>query len=226
MDDTTEKILLSLVSILFGLIAGQGWRLTQTWWNNRKLKKSLLTELEDIRYRLSQMADGYARSLQFYAHKATHSTFPAKLSHPFYLKHYTDVFLKLNHAQRNSYELIHNMVEALNRVIDIEADLITKFTKEYDEDLFEKWGNTLKAQYENIHLLWWHINFHLSAPDNPNLIEMHPEDRKHLDQNTEIACKHIIKIISDAKKFSREELYGKYNEVVYATKVKKKKEND
>ncbi len=224
MDDTTGKIVLAVISILFGLIAGQGLRFTQAWWNTRKLKKSLLTELEDIRHRLSQMSDSYAQSLELYAHNIVQLSFGSKLSHPIYSKHYTDVFLKLTHSQRNSYELIHGLVDSLNRVLDTEFALTEK---EHNKELFEKWGATIFSQYSNIHLLWWHINFHLSRSGDPNLIEMHPDDIKHFRENATKAQEHANNIISHAKKLTLDQVFarqGAINPIIKSTK--RAKENN
>lgn len=224
MDETTGKILIALISVISGLIAGQGMRLIQTWWTNRKIIKSLLTELEDIRHRLKQMSDSYQYSLKFFAHKAVEPAFPSKLSHPVYTKHYTDIFLKLNHSQRNSYELIHGLVDAINKVIDFETELVRQFTIEYDENLFNKWGNTMKAQYTNIHELWWHINFHLNTSDNPNLIEINPEAEKHYKENAERTYRHINQIIEHAKTVDFDKIRNSNIELVIG-KIKHK-END
>lgn len=224
MNDTTAKIILAIISILFGLIAGQGLRLFQTWWNVRKLKKSLLIELEDVRHRLSQMSDGYVQCLAFYAHKVVSLSFPVKLSHPIYAKHYTDVFLKLNHTQRNSYELIHGLIDSLNKVIDTEFALSEK---KHNKELFEKWGATIFSQYSNIHLLWWHINYHLSRPDNPNLIEMSIEDKKHFRENATKAKEHISKVTSEAQNLTLDEVFAKYGITNPVIKIPEKtEEND
>ncbi len=224
MDDTTGKIVLAIVSILFGLIAGQGLRFTQAWWNTRKLKKSLIIELEDIRHRLSQMSNGYIQSLELYAHKIVQLSFGSKLSHPVYTKHYTDVFLKLTHTQRNSYELIHGLVDSLNKVIDTEFALTNV---EHNTELFERWGFILSSQYRNIHLLWWHINFHLSCSDDPNLIEMHPEVVKHFRENATKTEEAMSKAISQAKGLTLDQVFarqGVINPIIKS--VKKTKEDN
>jgi hypothetical protein len=224
MDDTTGKIVIAIISILFGLIAGQGLRFTQAWWNTRKLKKSLIIELEDIRHRLSQMSDSYKQALELYAHKTVHLSFGSKLSHPIYTKHYTDVFLKLTHTQRNSYELIHGLVDSLNKALDTEFALTEK---QPNGELFERWGATIFSQYSNIHLLWWHINFHLDRSDDPNLIEMHSEDIKHFRENATRTERQANDIISHAKKLTLEQVFARQGVVNPVIKsVKKTKENN
>ena len=207
MDDTTEKIILVIISVLFGLIAGQGLRLFQAWWNTRKIKKSLRTELEDIRHRLNQMSDGYEQTMEFLAHNVIALSFPTKLSHPVFTKHYTDVFLKLTHTQRNSYELIHSLIDSINKVIEAEFALTEK---EHNEELFKKWSHTIFSQHANIHLLLWHINYHLTFPENPDLIELTSETKKHFYENASIAKERTRKIVSNAKKRTLKETYARY----------------
>lgn len=109
------KILLSLVSVAFGWLLGQGTTLLRDWWAARKLRAALLTELEDIQDQLQRVITIHSRQLQIFGLQGMEPSAALPIHNMFFRQYFKEAFAHLNRAQRISYQLIHATLEDLNR---------------------------------------------------------------------------------------------------------------
>jgi hypothetical protein len=173
MSENWEKFIQSIILILIGAFLGQANGLFQEWRNNRRLKKSLINELEYLHDNLIEFQMTYEASLKIYSQKSIDSTLPSKIAHPIYSNHYKDVCHKLNKYQRQSYDLIHGLIEKLNSRIDEQSEITETLYRDYlkqgnlNEEFFGWWGEIIASQYLNAITLEWCVNYHLHNQSKP-----------------------------------------------------------
>lgn len=217
MNESTQKALLSLLSVIVGWFLAQGTTLISTWWKTRRLKKALLTELDDVAHRLAMVERFYGRKLQIYALDGVEVDATVKLTNPIYSKYYPEICFKLNRAQRSSYELIHGYVEIINSGLDRIAELslsIAKEKKELNEQRFEEYGDAVKAQFHNVQILFWHLEFHHKHKRNPEIGGLESQSYRDLLKTMDESDKKIEDIIEQAKGLNREDFLKAYPDAI------------
>ncbi|EMV9367298.1 hypothetical protein AADU81_001060 [Vibrio alginolyticus] len=163
------------------------------------LKKAILEELEDIKYRLLLICRAYERNIQIYALNGIDSGIPLKLSNPIFKKHYSDIAIKLGSSQRKSLSLIDSCVESVNSGINQIEELHAYTVENLSDEAMKRWGNLLKAQYINAATAYWHVNYHLSNKELPFLeIEDSEEHKAYLSQRKSSEA-HVEKLINRAR---------------------------
>lgn len=214
-----DKALLSLVSIGLGWLLAQGTTLVKDWLNIRRLKNCLLIELEDIRAQLERMERQNKRNLQFYALKGIPNEVSLPIHNLFFRQYFKDVFGKLNHDQRLSYQIIHSLLDTLNKQ---QAGMATFFEKNYEvristadaeeaQKVLREFGDRVTAIHHATMIVLWHITFHLQNRENPALRYMGPVHENYLRFRKEVED-DIRKTIEDASKLKREDLEKIYDE--------------
>jgi hypothetical protein len=173
MSENWEKFIQSIILILIGAFLGQATSLFQEWRNNRRLKKALIYELEYLQDYLIELQITYKATLKIYSQKTIDSTLPLKIAHPIYSNHYKDVCHKLNKYQRQSYDLIHGLIEKLNNRIDEQSEITETLYRDYlkhgdwNKEFFSWWGEIIASQYLNVITLEWCVNYHLHNKTKP-----------------------------------------------------------
>ncbi len=198
MDESYQKAILALVSVFVGWLLGRGTDLFQLWWNNRRLKKALIIELEDLLDWFHKFHLQLARALQIYSVKGVEPSIPLKITHPIYTNFYEDICHKLSREQRRSFELIHEQINAFNENLERQIELINTFSREPNDTNLELWGNYLKAQYLNFREITWQIHYHLRNKKNPKL-EVYGDTHKEYLQALERHQNEMNMIIEKAK---------------------------
>ncbi len=83
----------------------------------------MLNELEYLQDSLIELQVTYKATLKIYSQKTIDSTLPLKIAHPIYSNQYKEVCHKLNKYQRKSYDLIHGLIDNLNKRIDEQSEI-------------------------------------------------------------------------------------------------------
>jgi hypothetical protein len=214
-----DKALLSLVSIGLGWLLAQGTTLVKDWLNIRRLKNGLLIELEDIRAQLERMQLQNKRNLQFYALEGIPNEGSLPIHNLFFRQYFKDVFGKLNHVQRLSYQLIHSHLDTLNQQ---QEGLVTFLEKNYEvrhgpadaeeaHKVLREFGDRVTAIHRETMKTLWHLTFHLRNRDNPALDYEGSVHQSYLRFLEEVED-DIRKTIEDASSLKREDLEKILNE--------------
>jgi hypothetical protein len=216
---TDDKALLSLVSIGLGWLLAQGTTLVKDWLNIRRLKNGLLIELEDIRAQLERMQLQNKRNLHFYALNGVPNEGSLPIHNLFFRQHFKDVFGKLNHVQRLSYQLIHSFLDALNQQ---QAGMTAFLEKNYEtrssptdsaeaSRVLQEFGDRVIAIHRGTMKTLWHITFHLRNRENPALDYKGSVHESYLRFLEEVED-DIRKTIEDGSSLKREDLEKIYDE--------------
>lgn len=206
-----EKILLVLISALVGWFFGQGSELFREWRTNRRLKKALENELEDIQVWLHTVHLQLARTIQIYSLKGIEPNLPLNLTYPIYENFYKDICQKLSREQRKSYELIHGLNSSFNERIKSMQIILETAIENPSEENIEKWGNILKTQYLNLREISWHISYHLKNRNNPDL-DIYGKTHKEYLKNINKHRKDLQLLIEKAKTLDRNDFMKKLDE--------------
>jgi len=210
MNDETLKVVLPIASLIFGAFLGIGVSFVMIWWNTRRLKSALLSELEVLHETLVQQLLGYLRSLQWYAIGGVEAGAPLKITHPIYEFHYKDVCHRLSQSQRRSYELIHEHINQHNEDLNELRSFASGYLRDGPENLREQWGLKVQSQYMNLRTIEWHIIYHLNNKHDPELgigTKTHLEYLKYREQ----IVRETLKVIEKSKRLKPEDLAKRYD---------------
>ena len=212
-----SKVFISLISVGFGWILAQLTSLIKQQWMSHRLKTGLLDELVDVKEQTQRVILAYARKLQIYAVKGIEPTASVQLYNMFFKQYYKDVFSCLNREQRLSYQLIHGLLDALNKrnedFIKSTVDIYQSIKKSKDNSeitaLGERWGDEVISVFKMAKDLLWHVEYHLKNKDKPvtdisgAMHNSYLAFQKELDDD-------VKKIIEAARKNLKREDFEKY----------------
>lgn len=211
------KVLISLISVALGWLLAQGTTLAREWWNARKLRIGLVTELEDINAQLDRVLLIHRRHLQVFALKGMEPSSSLPLQNMFFRQYYKDAFSHLNREQRISYQLIHAQLEHLNTLTNYLTDHYSEFFKQNTTEPDEKktlvaielWGEYVTAIYKTAKALKWHIDYHLTNRDKPTFDLMGPMHESYVkfEQNTDDEVKAVITGAKGLKREAFDKIY-------------------
>lgn len=222
MNFIDEKVLISLISVGVGWLLAQGTSLAKDLWSARKLKRGLLHELEDIKEQMHRVLMLYARKLQIYALNGIEPSASIPIYNMFFKQYYKDVFSRLNHNQRYSYQLIHASLDTLNK----KNEDFAKFTEKICKDLKDSkddtaiqravglWGDEVTVLYMTAKEVLWHVVYHLKNKRNPALDLMGPMHKSYLKFEEELR-NEVKKIIEQGKNLNREDFAKVYDEAIF-----------
>lgn len=199
--DSTLKLILPLIGVLVGWLLGLGTNFIMIWWKNRELKKSLLEELLSVVDSLENLHLGYARSLQHVAIGRLEFDVPTRITHPIYENHYGNICHRLTREQRQSYEIIHGLIDSFNNRLDAEGEAVTEYGKEPKQETFWRWASQIEAQYINVRIMHWHCVHHINNDANPEL-GFHTETHAKYIQFRDQVNKDVVTIVEKAKKLN------------------------
>ncbi|ELB2967198.1 TPA: hypothetical protein ACPJZ5_004653 [Vibrio diabolicus] len=214
--ELNERVLLSLVAVFVGWLLAQFTNVANDKLKQRKIKKCLLEELDEIESELNRTLYSYSRTLQIYALKGVELTVPLNLTNHIFKNHYKDAVLGLNKPQRISFQLIHSHIDRIN--VGIEdlheiAKSIDKNNQKNDSlslsDL-ERWGQKIRAEFHNVAIVVWHIKHHKKNKHSPSLpigTETHESYVKYVD----MVDKKIESLLKDAESLDRDKFMKIYN---------------
>jgi len=210
--DTVEKTILSLASVFAGWILAQVTGILRDRLKERKIRKCLEEELNDLLKELKRTKLIYGRALQIYGLKGIDDGVPTRLNNHVFKNYYKDAVLSLNANQRISFQMIDTLVESINDGINeirrLGVELHTKHKLANSGGLSDEhgdlWGSTLKAEYTNVAAAEWHVRFHLENRRSPDLAPYtsHHEDYlKHL----ETVAREVDEAVTNSAKSLRRE---------------------
>lgn len=163
------------------------------------LQIAILEELEDIKDRLLLICRSYERAVQIFALGGFSPDIPLKLSNPIFKKHYSDIAIKLGASKRKSFSLIDSYIDAINKGIEKVEEAHPGASENLPEEILNRWGELLKAQYRNAATAYWHVNYHLSNKEFPDLGDDDSEVHKaYLEQERSLE-EHLNKLIDGAR---------------------------
>src|SRR5208283_1698138 len=218
----SDKVILSLVSVVVGWLLGQGTAIFREYWTSRQLKRGLLEELEDINSQLQRTAMICARHLQVFALRGCDPAVPIPIHGLFFRQYYKDAMHKLNRQQRLSFQLIHSSLESLNKQFDDLASAGRACAglqgPQYQALLngaINAWGDVVKAIFFNVRDLQWYVLHHISNKRAPDLSLLGSDHATFLLFKEE-AQKEVATILEDARRLKREDFEKVYNETAFA----------
>lgn len=182
MRDTMDKAAISLASVFIGWLLSQGTVLSKRWWEARKMRVGLLTELDDIRDQLRRVVLIHHRQLQIFVLKGMDPSAALPIHNMYFKQYFKEAFSYLNRSQRLSYQLIHSSLDNLNKM----EEGLAKFSEEsYNEikstrddegklRIVELWGDRVMVLYKTARDVLWHIDYHLSNSKCPAIDLMGP----------------------------------------------------
>jgi hypothetical protein len=171
-----SKVIISLVSVVVGTVLTLFVTIGRELLAGRKLKHGLRVELADLQVQLERMMVITQRQLQLLANEGLDlSGFSLPLSNLFFKTYFKDVFNKLNGDQRNSFQLIHASVDAINHQSESLAQTAEKIRDEMVNSpqtltpaKFKRWEEDLIGFYKGVMVLRWHIDYHQKFSNGPN----------------------------------------------------------
>jgi len=211
-----EKVGIALISVVMGWILAQVTdffkKIFMSYFLSYKLKKGLLNELVDVKEQTHRIILMYARKLQIYAVRGVEPTASIPVYNMFFKQYYKDVFSYLNRDQRLSYQLIHGLLDALNKrnedFINSTAEIykLLKKTEENSEKLSlgDAWGDEVTSVFKMAKDLLWHVEYHLKNAKNPTLDISGPMHNSYIEFQKELD-KDVKNIIEGAKKDLKKE---------------------
>jgi hypothetical protein len=172
-----SKAFLSLASVALGWLLAQGSTVFRDWWQTRKLKDGLFEELCDLDDQLKRVELIHARQLQVFALDGIEATASLPLLNMYFRQYYKDAFPHLNRSQRQSYQLIHSLIEHLNeqekKLADFVSELGRKRRESPNEEALriavQQFGSHVSALYKGVRACQWHISYHRQNPLVPRL---------------------------------------------------------
>jgi len=218
------KILISLVSVALGWLLAQGTTLARDWWNARKLRLGLETELEDIKAQLDRVLLIHQRHLQVFALKGMEPSSSLPLQNLFFKQYYKEAFSHLNREQRISYQLIHAQLDHLNTLTAHLTEHYSAFFKEHKTSPDDKktlvavelWGEYVTSIYKTAKIVKWHIDYHLTKRDNPKFDLMGPMHESYVRFEQDIDDE-VKKVLDGAKGLKRSEFDKIYDPTHFAS---------
>lgn len=204
------KLIIALTSVFVGWLLAQLTGTIKDWLRNRKILRCLLAELEDLKCELERVLMIYARQLQIHALQGVDNGSPAPVSNHIFKNYYKDAVLSLNKNQRISIQLIHTLIDGVNWGIEehkkITSDLQKKFMLEGKESITNEegdlWGSNVIAEFTNVAAAIWHIRFHLSNPESPDL-SPYTDDHENYLKYLENVKHKVSEILDKAKTLTR-----------------------
>jgi hypothetical protein len=186
-----EKYVWAIGSAVLGWIAAQLTAVWRWWAARRWLRRAVLDEIRQIYDELERIWATYARALQVHGCRGVYPGLPLPLSNTIYTHHFKDAALVFTRVQRESIQMIHGYVVALNDgardlknlVDEIRAkDARGERLSDADLDLY---GRNLRGLMEMIGNLRWNVHHHLSNPLFPIMdygTETHERYLKHVEE--------------------------------------------
>ena len=223
MDYST--LILSLISILFGWLLAQCTGIIKDYMHERRIRKGLLAELNELQSELERTLLIYSRQLQIYSLKGIENAIPFPLSNYIFKNYYKDAVLSLNKQQRISLQRIHTSIESINSGVDEHGKLTRKLQEKnilqgkdgITEREIELWGKNIIAEFHNVASAWWYVKFHLSNPKSPDLLPYSQNHEQYLKHSAKVDDE-IKKLMKDAKRLDRSEFEKIYNPESFANK--------
>lgn len=220
-----EKVVISLTSVAVGWLLAQGTAFLKDWWEARKLRAGLLTELEDIQDQLQRVVMTHSRQLQIFALKGMEPTSALPVQNMFFRQYFKEVFSHLNRSQRISYQLIHAKLENLNKKNEdlgkfweeSYKDLKTKPGEQKAPSIIEMWGDRVIALYKTAMEVRWHIAYHLRNPKSPAFDLMGPMHESYVKFEQELD-QEVKLIIEKAKTLKKEDFERIYDAKAFSNK--------
>lgn len=210
MNSVWEKLLIAFISAIFGIVAAILTPRYLDWLKRRRLKDDLIVELENLKVQINLQHLGLARSLQMLAHGNIETSVAQDITNPIYVNFYKDVVANLNAGQRQSFEMIHSLVAAFNRIQAKRFDLAFEFMQKPSSENLNLARKIATGQYENVRVLDWHIGYHLRHQTNPELGFKTEEHREYLILLEQIN-RDMANIINAAKKLDPDGFLKIYN---------------
>jgi hypothetical protein len=152
--DSIYPVLLIVLPILLGWGLGEATSLVRHWWERRRIRDSLETELSDIRSWL-QLAK---KTILYYGQRITLREQPTGVpilprAH-IYNEHYATVAPYLSFNERMSFTSIHNLLDSTRELVE--------FLKQEGLDADYAF-RSLKAAHGNVYTALRHIDFHIGG---------------------------------------------------------------
>ncbi len=216
----------SLTSLVVGWLLAQITGLVRERLKVRRIKKSLLEELKELQSELDRILLQFARQLQIHALKGIDIHVPLRLSNHIFRNYYKDAVLYLNQAQRISLQMIHSHIEELNNEI-VEFRALTKRIHEKAQiqgmsalavEEGEYWGKTVVAQFMHAAEVLWHVRYHLSNADSPDLTFKTKTHESYL-QYLQGVQDEVQRRIAEGKKLDRIQFERIYNPEDFVKKI-------
>jgi hypothetical protein len=219
-------VVVSLISLVVGWLLAQITGIVRERLKVWRIKKSLLEELQELRSELDRTLLQFARQLQIHALKGIDIHIPLRLSNHIFKNYYKDAVLYLNQAQRISLQMIHSHIEELNNEI-VEFGTLTKRIHEKAQiqgvaavavEEGELWGKTVVAQFMHAAEVLWHIRYHLSNANSPELT-FKTDTHESFLQYMQSVQDEIQKRITEGKKLDRLQFERIYNPEDFVKKI-------
>lgn len=163
-----------------------------------------MEELLSVVDSLENLLQGYARSLQHVALGHVELDIPTRITHPIYENHYGNICHRLTREQRQSYEIIHGLIDSFNNRLDVEGEAVSEYSKEPKQETFWRWASQVEAQYINVRVMHWHCVHHINNESNPAL-GFHTETHAKFIQFRDQVNKDVITIVEKAKKLDSDD---------------------
>lgn len=204
-----DKEIISAISAVAGWFGSQLYSFVKLKWAERKLKDGLLTELQDVKDILQRSVNIYGRSLQISAKQGIDPTTALPVPNMYFQHYFKQAFSSLNREQRISYQLIHALLDSLNK----KNEELGKFFEERcnnlrystddanDRKVRAEWKERITLLYKLTHEVLWHIVYHMRYPESPAL---EPVRNDYLAFLKELEAK-VVAINEGAKTIPRQE---------------------
>lgn len=210
VDDTWQKILVVVLAAALGWVVGQGGKLYDEWRTRKRLKRQLHNELKHVQDSLKMAHQDFLRTLQLSVKNIAEVSTSQQFSHPIYENFYKDICSHLNKSQRASFDRIHQLIDAMNRVHHEQSDFAKSLYLEPTTARQRWWFTLAQFQYGNIRSLDYLIAYHCHNPEIPNieLGEISHMDYLKYDQSI---SDEILEIVEEAKTIDPKTAFVKYH---------------
>lgn len=215
METWTEKIIIGILLVAVGWLFGQGGRLFEEWLKRRRIKRLLGDEIAYIHQSLTMRHQNYLRTLQLSVKDIAEISTSERFSHPIYESYYKDVCGYLNSSVRESYERIHQLIDATNQTLDEQSTFAKSFYMEPTPERKRWWRELAKFQYGNLRHLDYLISWHRANPEDPAIRLGSEAHQNYLKFDQEIADE-TTKILDQAKTLDRDVAFVRYHPEMFS----------
>ena len=165
----------------------------------------MLQELEDMSGQLARLELSLRRQLHIAALGGVEASSEVRLFNLYFQNYYKDAFKRLSNSQRLSYQLIHGLVDAFNRDLELFPQYVRAVVEQIQtsspderERLGRLWVDRMAATYTSIRTLQWHVAYHLDNKANPALDLLGPTHKTYAEYQKTIDG-DIKKIVESSK---------------------------
>jgi hypothetical protein len=196
-DKMFETIRIAVIGVL-SFIGGQFWGIGKTLYRERKLKRALQTEIEEMSPWLLRNVMSLECMIQLSCLNELANHMPAPIPTQVHSHHFAEINLKLSTAEKTSINAIYNLAFRVNKDLAEVGDLYPICA--IDSSKFRSLAMILDTAYRNANQALLLIQLHKENIDDLESITTSEKTNVVIQQLTEKNDADLLRLAAEAKK--------------------------